>query len=118
MKEKFEEIFRTANTDKTTVTVKQIGDRPCAGDIDATALANMADTCREIIKEVTGVIAKDKPASTDCNIPLSLGIPAVCIPTYNGSGAHTREESLEEASLLPGLEITIKTIATLSEVTV
>ncbi len=118
MKKKFEEIFRNANTDKTAVTVKQIGDRPCAGNVDARALAEMADTCRAIIKEVTGVVAKDRPASTDCNIPLSLGIPAVCFPTYNGTGAHTREESLEIASLLPGLEIAIRTIATLSEVTV
>ena len=34
--------------------------------------------------------------------PLSLGIPAICIGTCEGSGAHTREEYLEKASLIPG----------------
>ena len=43
--------------------------------------------------------------STDCNIPLSMGIPAVCVGCYNGAGAHTREEYVEIDSLLPGLKL-------------
>ena len=53
-----------------------------------------------------------KSASTDCNIPLSLGIAAVCIGVYHGAGSHTREEWVEKASLKKGSEIALR-IATL-----
>ena len=39
---------------------------------------------------------------SDCNIPLSMGIPAICIGAYAGEGAHTRGEYIEIDSLLPG----------------
>ena len=42
--------------------------------------------------------------STDCNIPLAMGIPSVCVGCYRGGGAHTREEYVEIESLLPGLK--------------
>ena len=48
--------------------------------------------------------------STDCNIPLSLGIPATCFGLYHGAGAHTREEWLEIDSLLPGLMLGLSTV--------
>ena len=115
MKGKFEEIFRAANTDRSKVTVKMIGERPCANGVDPAALTAMVNACKKVIFEVTGKNPVDKSSSTDCNIPLSLGIPAVCIPTYEGRGAHTREEYLEKASLIPGLEIALKTITTLTE---
>lgn len=117
MQKKFEAIFAAANNDKTEVRVKRIGERPCAGDVDEAAMRQLVDTCRRIVEEAAGVTAVESPASTDCNIPLSLGIPAACIPTYNGTGAHTREESLEKASLPTGLEIAIRVMAALTEVT-
>jgi len=43
--------------------------------------------------------------STDCNIPLSMGIPAICPGCVLGAGAHTREEFVEIDSLLPGLKV-------------
>ena len=44
-------------------------------------------------------------ASTACNIPLSMGIPAVCFGLYSGCGAHTRQEYLLLDSLPVGLRI-------------
>ena len=41
--------------------------------------------------------------STDCNIPLSRGVAALCLGVYRGFGAHTREEYVETDSLLPGM---------------
>jgi acetylornithine deacetylase/succinyl-diaminopimelate desuccinylase-like protein len=43
--------------------------------------------------------------STDANIPLSLGVPAVTFGLYSGDGEHTRGEWLRIDSLKPGLEI-------------
>ena len=42
--------------------------------------------------------------STDCNVPLSMGIPAICVGCYEGGGSHTREEYVTIDSLLPGLK--------------
>lgn len=47
--------------------------------------------------------------STDCNIPLSLGIPALCIGTDIHDKTHTREEWVDKVSLKTGLLIAIKT---------
>jgi acetylornithine deacetylase/succinyl-diaminopimelate desuccinylase-like protein len=46
-------------------------------------------------------------ASTDANIPLSLGIPAATFGLYRGGGAHTREEYVHIDSLTPGLKIAL-----------
>jgi acetylornithine deacetylase/succinyl-diaminopimelate desuccinylase-like protein len=117
MKERFEKIFANANTEKTRVLVKQIGERPCADKVNENEMQRLVEICRKIVEEIANVKTKQTPASTDCNIPLSLGIPALCIPTYNGAGAHTREESVEKASLVPGLEIAIKTVLAITEST-
>ena len=55
-----------------------------------------------------------KSGSTDCNVPLSLGIPAICISAYRGGGAHTREEWVYKSSLPEGLEIAIRVIEKLN----
>ena len=65
-------------------------------------------TAAAVTEEVIGEPVSFKSGSTDCNIPLSLGIPALCFGVYNGKGCHTRNEYVEKASLLPGLEIGIK----------
>ncbi|MBR5295603.1 MAG: hypothetical protein IKU24_03315, partial [Clostridia bacterium] len=54
--------------------------------------------------------------STDCNIPLSLGIPAVCIGTDIHEKTHTREEWVDKKSLIKGLEITMKSCLELGEI--
>ena len=70
------------------VSVELLGDRPCKGDVDPKELT-------EIVKHASalyGYERSDECGSTDCNIPLSMGIPAVCFGVYEGQGAHTRSE--------------------------
>ena len=50
----------------------------------------------------SGVTPAVMAGSTDCNIPLSLGIPAVCVGAVDGAGAHTREEYVLIDSLVKG----------------
>ncbi len=108
MQKKFEEIFENAKNEKVTVNVTKIGDRPC-GNISDEKVQQMVDICVPIMEEVTGKEARIGKGSTDCNIPLSLGVSAVCIGVNIHKGTHTREEWVEKASLIPGLEIAIKT---------
>ena len=108
MQKKFEEIFENAKSEKVTVNVTKIGDRPC-GNISDEKVQQMIDICKPIMEEVTGKEARIGKGSTDCNIPLSLGVSAVCIGVNIHKGTHTREEWVEKATLIPGLEIAIKT---------
>ncbi len=114
MKERFERIFEKANTDEVALSVTQVGDRPCMGKVDTNEIERLANVYSEIIAETIGTKTKRHSSSTDCNIPLSLGIPALCVGVYRGGGAHTREEWIEKASLPIGLEVGIKFIEQLT----
>ena len=107
MQEKFEEIFATAGTEKVRIHVKKVGDRPCS-NIDKRKIDALIAKVAPMIEEVSGKKIVLTSSSTDCNIPLSLGIPALCVGVNTLSGAHTREEWVEKESLIPGLEIALR----------
>ena len=52
------------------------------------------------IQKISGQLPVIGSGSTDCNIPLSLGIPAVCFGGLLGDGVHTREEYVTIPALL------------------
>ena len=113
MKDAFMRIFDEARTADVAVQVTPIGERPCMGDVDTVALDALIALCKAIATEVMGAVPNEIASSTDCNIPLSLGIPSVCIGVYAGGGMHTREEWVEKASLAKGLEIAVRVIGAL-----
>ena len=115
MKARFEKIFKNAETDGVKLNVKLIGERPCAGDVDQRKEEELKNIAAHALKEITGDEIKFTSSSTDCNIPLSLGIPAICIGVYNGYGAHTREEYLEKASIVKGFELGVYAAVKFSE---
>ncbi len=71
------------------------------------ALIRRVSSC---IKKVTGKEAEFSPASTDSNIPLSLGIPSVTLGTITGDGAHTRQEWIDLYSLKSGMELALSIV--------
>ena len=88
--------------------MKNIGERPCEKGVDLSAKETLSRILKDIAEESSGREIQYIPASTDCNIPLSLGIPSVCISVYDGGGAHTREEWIDKNSLKTGLMIALK----------
>ncbi|MCI7813124.1 MAG: M20/M25/M40 family metallo-hydrolase [Lachnospiraceae bacterium] len=96
-------------TDQVTIQCRVVGERPCMEKVDENKIEEVAEICCKKIKKNCGVMPQKAKASTDCNIPLSLGIPAVCAGFFRGGGAHTREEWLDistaESSLRAILEI-------------
>ncbi len=103
MKDSFEAIIASHRSGEVKIAVDLVGERPCSGDVDKARqgeLEAMADTaCGAVFgKDITF-----KAASTDANIPLSLGIPSLTVGAVVAPGAHTREERLEKSSLVPGL---------------
>ena len=101
------EFYRTKGIG---VTVTLVGDRPCGGDVDAQRHQAMMDRANGATMRHYGSGIRFGPGSTDCNIPLSMGIPALCVGCYSGGGAHTREEWVDIDSLLPGLKFTFDMI--------
>lgn len=60
-----------------------------------------------IMEEITGQKIGLVSASTDCNIPLSLGISALCVGLCRGGKVHTREEWMYKDSLTTGVRLAI-----------
>lgn len=114
MEKQFASIFDAARSEAVQINVKKIGDRPCA-DIDDAKIERLRKIIRPIIEDVISSPLQFKPSSTDCNIPLSMGIPAMCIGVYTGAGMHTREEWVDKASMIPGMEIAIRVAKEITE---
>lgn len=112
MKEKFEKIFSAHRSEKVQVEVETVGLRPCE-HLEGEKLQRREEMVAEasaLIEHITGKMPRTYSSSTDCNIPLSLGIPAVCYGTYYGAGAHTREEYVEKASLMYGYQVAMESV--------
>ena len=110
MQKMFEQAVETFRCTGIEVDVEKVGDRPCSGAIDETAFAALKNRISRAIKETLSMDSREASSSTDANMPLSLGIPAVCISGCRGAGCHTREEKLEKASLLPGCRLLLDVI--------
>ena len=93
------------------IDVELLGERPCAGDVDPVRWKDLLDRSETSIREVLGLEPKYHSGSTDCNIPLSLGIPSVCMGVVIGAGCHTRTEWLDLASLQEGCRLFIDFLA-------
>ncbi len=110
MRERFEKLIAEADCEEARFETELIGERPCGGNVDRAAFDALVSFCSETIRSVTGETPESSAGSTDANIPLSLGIPAVTFGLLIGGGAHTREEWLDIESLKIGLEIGLKTV--------
>lgn len=93
------------NMDKVEIELELLGERPCTGDVDAEKQGALEKKALDIIEAYTGKRVKTESGSTDCNIPLSVGVPAVCFGGHMGVGAHTREEHLNVKDLHLGMTI-------------
>ncbi|MBQ6352336.1 MAG: M20/M25/M40 family metallo-hydrolase, partial [Lentisphaeria bacterium] len=106
---KMEKLFKsTIETFRATgveVEVEKVGDRPCGGEVDAKRLEALRERYRASVRETVALEPFDGASSTDCNIPLSLGVPAICFGVCRSKGAHTREEQLDTISLTDGCRL-------------
>jgi tripeptide aminopeptidase len=94
-----ERLAFTARRPGVDVTAEVVGQRP-AGEIPADhPLVRLAVRCLE----EQGLRPCLNIGSTDANIPLSRGFPAVCIGLTHGSGAHTQGEYIHTRPLQQGL---------------
>ena len=114
MEKKFAEIFSSAEDGECRLEIKKVGDRPC-GNTSKEALEHLKDVCRRNIERVVGCEVSFTSSSTDCNIPLSLGIPAVCMGVIISQGSHRYEEWVDKVSMVKGLEVAISVMLELTK---
>ena len=105
MEKLFKQVVKTFRAAGVNVTVKKVGDRPCSAVIDPERFTALKEKIQLSVRDVLGVESREASSSTDCNIPHSMGIPAICFGVCRGEGAHTREEYLEKASLSDGCRL-------------
>ena len=92
------------------IQVKLIGDRPCGGEVNQEKLNQMTSDIVEICQKHSNIECLVTSGSTDCNIPMSLGIPSICVGNHLGGGVHRREEFIYISSLDAGYKITAEVI--------
>ncbi len=105
MEKMFNSVVESYKNMGVDVNVEVLGKRPCKGVVDETALNNLSIKAAAISEYFTGIKCGFGASSTDCNTPLSQGVPAVCLGLCEGRGAHTRSEWLETDSLPAGAKI-------------
>lgn len=95
-----EALVRTANRPGVQVLMDVIGKRP-AGKIPAShPLVRLAKRCLQ----EQGIQPNLTIGSTDANVPLSQGLPAVCVGLSTGYGAHTQNEYIHTTPLDKGIK--------------
>lgn len=97
----FESIISSFRARNMDISVECIGTRPCSCGVDTKALEDVA----ERLSASYGLSTRRGASSTDCNIPLSLGIPSICFGLIYGEGTHKREEWADLSSYPKGLDL-------------
>ena len=104
-----ENAARDTSSGKVSVTFKPIGDRPAGSTPEDNALVRIAFAAAR----AQGIESKAGAQSTDANVPMSLGIPAIAIGSGGSGGdAHAPSEWIDvaEGPSLAGITAAMATI--------
>ncbi|MBW1903027.1 MAG: M20/M25/M40 family metallo-hydrolase [Deltaproteobacteria bacterium] len=96
---RIEGLVREGNQPGIQFTYEVIGDRP-TGEIPAAH--PLVELAMHSLRS-QGIQPHLNIGSTDANVPLSRGFPAVCVGLSTGHGAHTVDEYIDAAPLALGL---------------
>jgi len=104
MEKQMLDILKLHTPKDAMVELELLGVRPCAEHVDPTAQKALSGACMDALKRYVGRMPILSSGSTDCNIPLSMGVPSACFGVYVGEGEHTREEWVDAASIEDGMK--------------
>ncbi len=105
--ERVEAVAQSFQAPGISVEIRVVGDRP-PGDLSPQhPLTQLAVRCLE----AAGIFNPHLEAgSTDANLPLSCGLPALCLGLTRGGSSHTQEEYIETEPLEQGLRALTLTV--------
>jgi tripeptide aminopeptidase len=101
-----EDLVKKANRNGVEVQSKLIGERPSGRISTNHPLVRLGAKSLEAV----GIQPRYNTGSTDANLPLSRGIPAICIGVSTGAGAHTLEEYINIPPVKLGLTQLVKVV--------
>lgn len=96
---KIDSVTQNFQSPDVRITLELIGQRPVGGISQDHPLVEFGVKGLETV----GIKPRLNIGSTDANIPLSLGYPAICIGLTTGNGAHTVKEFIHTPPLLMGM---------------
>lgn len=96
--------IETFKVDGLQIETKLVGSRP-AGSIPASS--PLVKLCQEVYEKM-GFVPQYTPKSTDANIPLKMGIPAICLGISNGANAHRIDEWIEIEPARQGIQAALE----------
>lgn len=106
-----DEIIAGPKPDGISVACETVGDRPAGAQPIESPLVQIA---RHVLLEL-GIDPKSRPGSTDANVPIARGIPAICIGLTTGSNAHREDEYIDLAPVADGFAHLITVILEAAE---
>jgi len=104
MEKQMQDILKRNTPKDAMVELELLGVRPCAEHVDPSSQKALSGACMDALKRYVGRMPILSSGSTDCNIPLSMGVPSACFGVYVGEGEHTREEWVDAASIEDGMK--------------
>lgn len=111
MEEEMKRVMESCRSEEADIQAELLGIRPCGADeLPKDRMNALVERQLGIMEKYTGRPVKPESGSTDANVPLSLGIPAVTIGTVAGGGAHTYEEWIEKDSMAAGQKIALESV--------
>lgn len=96
---KVQQHVEAANRDGVQVTAELVGERP-VGEL---AVGHPLVQASVAVLNGLGIEPELSIGSTDANVPLSLGYPAVCVGLTRGGNSHTEDEFIYTEPLEQGL---------------
>jgi tripeptide aminopeptidase len=101
-----ERIIAAQDSEQISTEIEVLGERPAGQTPDSSPIVQ---TGLAILRELEMDPYTDA-SSTDANVPISRGIPAVCVGITRGEGAHRIEETIEIEPISSGIAQLLKLV--------
>ncbi len=104
---KVTDILTAYQRKEIVVKTQSIGERP-GGSLPI--YHPLLDAAKQALESVGETDIRLEVGSTDANVPLSMGLPAICIGLTRGGGAHSLDEYIEIPPITKGYQSLINLI--------
>lgn len=106
-----QEIIETQAGEGLSTEIEVLGERPAG----ATSRDHQIVHLLEDIHQWLGLETIHEASSTDANVPISMGIPAICVGISQGGRVHTVEEFVDVEPIADGLSQLVRYTIDLTE---
>jgi acetylornithine deacetylase/succinyl-diaminopimelate desuccinylase-like protein len=101
-----EDLVTSCHSPEVHIEARVIGDRPAGAIPREHPLVQLAARALE----ETGVSSSFETGSTDANVPLSRGLPCVCLGLTRGANSHRPDEYIETRDVDKGLASVVRVV--------